>query len=400
MKKIMLCLIILSLGTVGCSKIEKKEPHKTSPHKDELVLDQVEAPSTVNIPEKIQSYIQEMSTEEKIGQLLMPAFRDFQYDGSVEEFTESMEEVLEKYKVGGVILFKENIKNQGQTKQLISDLQAKSNIPLWMGVDEEGGVVSRIASNPEMGYGPIETAFDIGQAGDKNKAYESGRKIGSMLRELGFNMDFAPVADVWSNPDNQVIGKRSFGTDPNQVSQMVNEVIKGLQEEEVLSVIKHFPGHGDTKEDSHLGRAFVDRSMDELFQRELIPFEKAIHKGVEGVMIAHVELPQVDPGLPASLSHKIITDILKNQMGFKGLVITDALDMEAITGQFGKGEAALQSFMAGTDILLMPDIKQAHSHLLEAYEDGTITDRRLEESVYKILYSKYQYGVLDLESLK
>lgn len=397
MKKMTLFLIalILGVGMTGCRQVEKKEPLVVHPHQQDQVLDKIGEPTLINIPEKIQAHIKDMSAEEKIGQLLMPAFRAFQYNDSVEELTKSMEEVLEAYQVGGVILFKENITSKDQVQTLIEDLQEKSNIPLWIGVDEEGGSVSRIADNPDMGFDPMPLAFDIGEAGNIEQAYEIGKALGIMLKELGFNMDFAPVADIWSNPSNQVIGKRSFGSDPEQVSKMVNEVVKGLQNQDIISVIKHFPGHGDTNEDSHLGRAYVNRSLEELLERELIPFKNAIDQEVEGVMIGHVELPQIDVGVPATLSYKIVTEILKKQMDFQGLIITDALDMEAITSQFGKGEAALQSFMAGTDILLMPDIEEAYNHLLEAYDNGIITDERLEESIYKILYTKYKYDIIN-----
>ena len=397
MKRMILYIsvLILGIGLGGCTKIEKKLSQEASPHQEEPLLGQIGEPSPISIEEMIRSYIEKMSPEEKIGQLLMPAIRDIKDTESVVIVTESMEKVLEKYKVGGIILFKDNIKSKEQVQGLIQGLQGKSSIPLWMGVDEEGGIVSRIASNPQMGFDPVPTAFDIGETGDKEQAYEVGKLLGSMLKELGFNMDFAPVADIWSNPNNTVIGRRSFGTDPEIVSAMVNEVSRGIQDQGIISVIKHFPGHGDTKEDPHFGRAFVDLPLEELQERELIPFQSAIHKEVEGIMVAHVEFPQIDEGMPATLSHKIITDILKNQMNFKGLVITDALDMEAITKQFGKGEAALQSFLAGADILLMPDIKDAYSHLLKAYKNGTITDERLEESVYKILYTKYKYEIVD-----
>ena len=264
-----------------------------------------------------------------------------------------------------------------------------------MGVDEEGGIVSRISSNPEMGFDEIDTAYEIGQEGDKSKAYDTGLQLGLMLRQLGFNMNFAPVADIWSNPDNTVIGERSFGNDPETVSKMVNEVVQGLQDEEIISVIKHFPGHGDTKEDTHEGSAYVDASLDQLKDRELIPFKNAIDSGVTGVMVGHLELPQIDEGVPASLSSKIITDILKKDMEFEGLIVTDALDMGAMTTEYDEGEVALRSFLAGTDILLMPNLEKAHSSLMQAYEDKKITDQRLDESVYKILYTKYEYGIID-----
>lgn len=395
MKKVGVYLIILVTIITGCTKVEKKLSQETSPPDEKKILDKVETPSTVNIPNKIENYINKMTIEEKIGQLLMPAFRDFNYNDPVDYMSEPMEKALEEYKVGGVILFKENIKDKKQVQLLVKDLQRKSEIPLFMGVDEEGGIVSRISSNPEMGFDEIDTAYEIGQQGDKAKAYDTGLQLGLMLRQLGFNMNFAPVADIWSNPDNTVIGERSFGNDPEIVSKMVNEVVQGLQDEEIISVIKHFPGHGDTKEDTHEGSAFVDASLDQLKDRELIPFKNAIDSGVTGVMVGHVELPQIDQGVPSTLSSKIITDILKKDMEFEGLIITDALDMGAMTDEFGEGEVALKSFLAGTDILLMPNLEKAHSSLMQAYEDKKITDQRLDESVYKILYTKYEYGIID-----
>lgn len=353
----------------------------------------------LDVSEKINKYIKKMTIEEKIGQVIMPAFRSFNHEESVEVFSKPMEEALKKYKVGGVILFKENIINPDQLKLLINNLKGNSHIPLWIGVDEEGGRVSRIASNSDMGYENIEKAYEIGQSGDEDRAFRLGQKIGKMLKELGFNMDFAPVADIWSNPDNQVIGKRSYGTEAKIVSRMATRVVDALEGEGILSVAKHFPGHGDTSEDSHIGRSFVDRSLEELREREFIPFQHLIEKGVPGIMVAHVELPQIDEGMPSSLSKVIISEILKKQMDYKGLIMTDALDMKAITDNFGYGETALLSFMAGTDLLLMPNLKEAHRELLEAYEKGTITDERLEHSLYKILSAKYRYGLIDEEFL-
>lgn len=390
------------IGSSGCGKVEGEIPRQAEQTQSEDVIKQPisEEEPISSIEEMIGVYVQGMSTQEKIGQLLMPAFRSSEYGEGVDAFTEDMANMISEYQVGGIILFRENIKTPEQTRLLISELQESSSIPLWMGVDEEGGLVSRIAANPEMGFEPMGDAFEIGQTGDPERAYEMGKQLGLMLKELGFNMDFAPVADIWSNPNNTVIGKRSFGQDAQKVSQMVPEVMRGLQEQRIVSVIKHFPGHGDTQDDTHVGRAFVNRSLDELFQRELIPFEKAIDAGADAVMVAHVELPQIDEGMPATLSRKIITDILKNQMGFKGLIITDALDMNAITNQFGKGQAPLQSFLAGTDILLMPDVEAAYDELLKAYETNMMTQKWLDESVYKILFTKYRYGVIGKEFFK
>ena len=400
MKKLFYILIgIVVIGGSGCGKVGREVPRQPGQiHNEDIIKEPISHGEPIpSIEEQIEAYIQNMSTREKIGQLLMPAFRTSQYGEGVDVFTEDMKNIIDQYQVGGVILFRENIKTPEQTKLLIKDLQDSSSIPLWMGVDEEGGLVSRIAANPDMGVEPVGSAFEIGKTGEPGQAYEMGKQLAQMVKELGFNMDFAPVADIWSNPSNTVIGKRSFGQDPWQVSEMATQVMGALQEEKIVPVIKHFPGHGDTQEDTHVGRAFVNRSIDELFQRELIPFQKSIEAGADAMMVAHVELPQIDEGIPATLSHTIITDILKTQMGFKGLIITDALDMNAITNQFGKGEAPLQSFMAGTDILLMPDIEAAYNELLKAYEANIITDERLNESVYKILFTKYKYGILEKE---
>lgn len=340
------------------------------------------------LDDKIKEYMLNMSVEQKIGQLLMPSFRQSQNGEDVDKYIAPMEKAIKEYQVGGVILFKENIKTKEQVKLLINQLQEESSLPLFIAVDEEGGSVSRIASNPEMGFSPAETAFEIGEKGDSQLAYNTGKQLGQMLNELGFNMNFAPVADTWSNPKNTVIGNRSFGKDPELVSTMVVQLMKGLQDSNIISIVKHFPGHGDTIEDTHTERAFVNRSLEELENRELIPFKAAIENKAEGIMVAHVEVPQLDEGIPASLSHIMITDVLKKQMKFQGLVITDALDMDAITRQFGKGEAALQSFLAGADILLMPDIEEARKALIKAYENKIISEERLNESVYKILYLK------------
>ena len=398
MKQLLWFLIgLMMLGNSGCGQIENETPKERQQIQKEVAIREPVSPVDpsieLSIEEKIGNYVKSMSTHEKIGQLLMPAFRTFQYE-EVESFTDEMQKILKEYQVGGIILFGENIKTPDQLKLLIKDLQSHSRIPLWIGVDEEGGLVSRIAANPDMGFDPIDNAFDIGKTGDPQKAYDMGRQLGEMLRQFGFNINFAPVADIWSNPNNTVIGKRSFGQEAQIVSLMVTEVMSGLKEEKIVPVIKHFPGHGDTKEDTHDGRAYVDRSLEELLQRELIPFKNAIDDGVDVVMVGHLELPQIHPEIPASLSPKIIRDLLKRQMGFEGLVITDALDMKALTNQFGEGEIALQSFLAGTDILLMPNIEEAYLALLNACEQGLISKERLDESVYKILQTKYKYGIL------
>lgn len=386
-KLIIMILLLWIISVVGCIK-------KTSDNGNKKEGETIVAPPLISSPEdEIENHMKSMSIEQKVGQLLMPAFRQSAYDEEVDQYIDSMETAIKKYHIGGIVLFKENIKTKNQVQELIDQLQKASEIGLFIAVDEEGGLVSRISSNPEMGYRPIQSAMEIGKTQNKELAYSIGKELGNMLIELGFNMNFAPVADIWSNPNNTVIGTRSFGTSAEIVSDMAVEVMKGLQDGGIISVVKHFPGHGDTLEDTHTGKAFLNLSMEELKNRELIPFERAIENGAEGIMVAHIEMPQIDEGVPASLSYTVITDILKNNMGFEGLIITDALDMAAVTQQFEPGKASLQSFLAGADILLMPDIEPAFNELIEAYKNNIISDERLNGSVYKILKIKKERGI-------
>ncbi|MDE7297728.1 MAG: glycoside hydrolase family 3 protein, partial [Lachnospiraceae bacterium] len=231
---------------------------------------------------------------------------------------------------------------------------------------------------------------EIGASGDRAGAYRAGRTIGGYLAELGFNLDFAPVADVWSNEKNAVVKYRSFGSDAQLVADMVREEIKGLEESGILSAVKHFPGHGSTAEDSHRGAAVVNRTLQELSECDFIPFQGAIEAGVPFVMVGHLSLPQViGSDVPAILCKEIIGDILRKQLQFNGIVITDALDMGAVTDYYTSAEAAVLAVEAGADMLLMPEnFQEAFQGILDAVKDGRLTEQRLDESVLRILTVK------------
>mgnify|MGYP000910513621 FL=1 len=347
----------------------------------------------------VDELLENMTLEEKVGQLFYICFRKDAAGNDVTMLTDHIAEILKKFTPGGVILFSENIKNPSQTVAFIDALQKNSGIPLFIGVDEEGGTVSRLNASPDMHATPLPGNLAIGHTGDRELAYEAGKVIGEELCSLGFNMNFAPVADILTNSENQVIGSRSFGSDPKLVGEMVEMMIKGLQESHMATVIKHFPGHGDTRLDSHTGEVIVEHGIDRLRKMEFIPFEYGIRAGTDAVMTAHIKLPNVtDNGLPASLSPYINFDILREELKFNGLIITDALDMGAVARYWEPGEAALLAVKGGADMVLMPlSLEEAYNAILEEAQNGGIPLERIDKSVRRILTVKERLGILTNE---
>ena len=345
------------------------------------------------LEKKIQAQISEMSLEKKIYQLFFVTPESLTGVDMVTQAGDATKAALEQYPVGGIIYFSQNIEDETQITTMTSNSQSYSKIPLFIGVDEEGGsLVARIANNPNFQVPTFPDMKEIGASGDPYKAYEVGSSIGSYLKKYGFNMDFAPDADVLINPENTAIGSRSFGSDPQLVSQMVAEEVKGLEEQNVTAVLKHFPGHGSTAEDSHNGAAVVNRSLEELRSAEFLPFEAGIQAGADVVMVGHLQVPQIIPDdTPASLSSVMITDILRNELGFDGLVITDSLSMGAVTEYYTPAEAAVMCMQAGGDMLLIPeDFHQAYQGVLDAVNNQTLSEERINESLTRILRVKYK----------
>lgn len=300
---------------------------------------------------------------------------------------------LAEMPVGGFIFFSDNLEDRYQTTEFLSGLQQQSNLGLFMAVDEEGGIVSRLGNNPEMGV----TAFDsMGYQETKGDAYHVGQILGRELQELGFNLDFAPVADVNSNSDNTVIGIRAFSSDASTAAEMVSACVEGFVDNGMLCTLKHFPGHGDTDSDSHVGSAVTYKTLSELRECEFLPFAAGIKAGAPFVMLAHISLPNVyeDP-LPASLSYEICTELLREELGFDGIIITDSLKMDAISDVYDSGEAAVLAIRAGVDILLMPTNPYgALEGVLRALDDGLISEDRINESVRRILQQKLASGII------
>ena len=338
--------------------------------------------------EYIQDIIDDMDAAEKAGQLIMADFRQNADGTGMTVLSDEAKQAIEEYHIGGVILFAENLDTKEQTQQLTADLQEAADFGMLIGIDEEGGLVSRLKkSNIEH-----ETFPDAAEMADV--AYV-GRTIGTELAELGINVDFAPVADVNTNPDNPVIGTRAFSSDPQAAASKVAEFINAIEETGVSACAKHFPGHGDTAMDSHLGETYVEHDMERLRTVEFVPFEQAITAGTDFIMAGHIKTPNATTdGFPATLSSEML-GILRNNLGFDGIIITDAMNMGAIVDAYGSGESAVMAVQAGVDMVLMPaDLAEAAETLTDAIKDGTIPEERLNEALWHILSLKYDKGIL------
>lgn len=392
MKKIIiLCICFFMTGcTVNNKPNIEPESNIEDEIKDENKCDEDKELTPEEIKEQIiLNKISEMSIEEKVGQLFMVEFRQDE-NGDITSINEDITEKIQKYHLGGVILFGENIKDTNQVKDFINDIKNSSPSPLFIGIDEEGGQVSRLKNCEDLTDYNIPTAAEMAEEG-LDAVYKYNNIIGEKLYELGFNVDFAPVADINTNPNNPVIGSRAFGSDSIEAGKCVEKAIEALNDNNISSGIKHFPGHGDTKTDSHYGEAKIEHDLDRLKSTELVPFEMGINSGAEFVMVGHIKTPNItDNDMPASLSKEIISDLLRQYMGFNGIVITDALNMGAISEYYSQEQVAMDFINAGGDIMLMPlDLDKYYNTILNAVKNGEIDEERINNSVERILSVKY-----------
>lgn len=306
--------------------------------------------------------------------------------------TSSMEDFYYQYPAGGFCIFDRNIQDPVQIKKLNSQIHSLGTPSPLIFIDEEGGTVSRIAGNRKFPVPKFSNMAEIGKTKDYNKAYNTGYEIGSYLKEYGFDIDFAPVADVNTNPANPIIGARAFSSNPEIAAKMDIAFLEGLHSSNILGCLKHFPGHGDTKTDTHKGYAETQKNWNELKECEIITFKAGIDAGVKMIMTAHISTPNItENSKPATLSHYLLTEKLRKELGFKGVIITDAMEMGAIRKEYSSSEAAIQAIEAGADIILMPyDFTEAFDGLLNAVTQGRISERRIDESVKRILNLKKQ----------
>lgn len=284
-----------------------------------------------------------------------------------------------------MIYFDKNIIDKDQLTEMLANTVPMSKYPIFLAVDEEGGSVSRVA-NSGIEVIQVDDMATIGASGDTSTAYETGVTIGSYLSALGFDLNFAPVADVAATEDGGTLGNRTFGMDANICADMTSNVVSGMQSTGVSACLKHFPGLGSAEDDTHDGRVEISKTADEMRASDFIPFQKGIEAGADFVMVGHVTVPALDAeGMPSSLSRSVITDILRGELSFDGVVITDALNMSAITEYYTPEEAAVLAIEAGADMLLMPeDFEAAYNGLLTAVQEGRISEERIDESLKRI----------------
>jgi beta-N-acetylhexosaminidase len=353
------------------------------------------APSPTKPPtstqESIQAKLKRMTTNEKIGQMVLAGI-----DGTT--MSAQAKALIQDYQAGGIIFYKVNLANTRQATELINSLKdtnSRNSTPLWLSLDEEGGRVTRLPD--ELHKFPTNAV--IGQANNEKFSFAAGSTMGLELRAYGMNMDFAPVLDINSNPNNPVIGNRSFGANAKVVSRLGVQTMNGLQSQSIVSVVKHFPGHGDTSIDSHIDLPVVQHDLNRLRSLELVPFAEAIKNKADAVMVAHILLPKIDATNPASFSKTIITGILRKELGFQGLVISDDMTMGAIATNYELGEAAVKAVLAGVDVILVGHEYEKEVKVIlalrQAVKDKRISMDQLNTSVTRILTLKSKYGFSD-----
>lgn len=328
--------------------------------------------------------INSLTIEEKVGQMLM-----FSFFGT--EYNEQLDYFIKKLHLGGVAHFSRNIISPDQACKLNNDIQKNSKIPLFIGLDQEGGTVQRLIK----GVTPFPGAMALAATNESNR--ELCRYVGTDLKNMNYNMVFAPVADVNNNPLNPVINSRSYSDNPEVVAKYATDAFKGFEEALILPTAKHFPGHGDTSVDSHLSLPMVNKTMKELELTELVPFKKVISEGIDGVMVSHIMYPAFDEKYPATLSYNIMTKYLKKDLNYQGLLISDSLTMGAIYNNYSLQDVVRLSVNGGMDILMfcgkadLDEQKKIYDYFLDDVKEGIIPIERINESVEKILKFKEKY---------
>ena len=397
-KRAGLLILILVLVLAGC---RGGKPEKDSSGKEETTRTEEEGGQVdeITLEGMAMDVLDTMSLQEKIGQLFIVCTDSLDFSAET-EMTEDMRKNLQLYQPGGIIFFSFNIDEPEQTGTFIRDMQDSVKIPLFIGVDEEGGLVARVANNEKMNTTSFPPMKQVGDTGSLEMALEVGRTIGKDLSALGFNLDFAPVADVMTNEANTEIGERSFGSDPRLVADMVDEVVKGLQENNVCATLKHFPGQGSSGDDTHRGYVGLDVTIDDLRESDFLPFKRGIRAGADFVMVSHVSVDEVTGNdVPSSLSPVVVSDILRDELQFENVIVTDAMNMKSITKFYDSDEAAVLAFTAGNDMILMPDdFLLAMEGITEAVNEGNISEEAIDEAVLRILKVKILRGIIPEDS--
>lgn len=385
-KKLAMIAISSFILLSGCIEVKAKKNESTVSESHNNTVSEIKKNVIVSKTDPILVELNKLTLKEKIGQMIIAGF-----DGTTSSNADTL---LKNYKLGGVILFGTNIKSPSQLVNLTNDIKTynKNNkVPLFISVDQEGGRVNRMPSAVLN----TPSARTIGNKNNMQYANNIGNMISKELSSFGFNTDFSPVLDIQSNPKNTVIGDRSFGTNSSIVSKIGEGMMDGIHKGNTIPVIKHFPGHGDTSVDSHLELPIMNKDLSSLKKFELVPFNHAIKNHADMVMVAHILVKKVDSKYPASMSKSVITDLLRKQYGYNGVVITDDMSMGAIAKHYNLSNAAVTSINAGSNIILIghgnENVKTIYNSIYTAVKNHKISEDTINKSVYKILSLKQKY---------
>ena len=381
---LVLCLMLSACGSASNTEL----PDPTAEPVPTATPEPTPTPDPVKT--KAEALLADMSLHEKVCQLFVVRPEVLTGLSPVTVAGEATQQALENYPVGGLIYSVDNLVTQEQTREMIENTQSYSKIPLIISADEEGGNVGRLMY--KLGTTFIHSMYSYKDEGPET-AYQNALTIGTDMVSCLFNTDYAPVADVWTNPANTVIGDRAYSDDFEQAAELVASAAQGFTDAGVVCCLKHFPGHGDTDTDTHEGAAVVDKSLEELRAGELLPFISGIEAGADMVMIGHITVTALDE-VPATISEAVISGLLREELGWDGVVIADSLDMGAMAG-YDNGEVCVRFIEAGGDILLgVPDLAAAVSAVEAAVSEGRLTEQRLDESVQRILELKIEHGII------
>ena len=385
---VLAALAVIAAAALVLPRLAEGEPD--APETPEPLQNKLVRPEPEPAPVLAELLLEGMTLREKVCQLFVASPSDL--TGSAVPTEEAVRQALESWPVGGIIYDKSSLVSQEQTRTMLAQAQGGSPIPLLLTCDEEGGRVNRL-------MGKIGTTW-VGamlqyESGGPEAARTNARTIGTDMAACGFNLDLAPVADVWSNPANKVIGDRAYSTSFQRAAELIPAAVEGFHQGGVACTLKHFPGHGDTSSDSHYGSVYVGKPLDQLRREELLPFQAGIDAGADAVMMGHLIVRDAGDQ-PALFSYELVTELLREEMGFEGVVISDSLQMKAMTDHYASGEIAVSALEAGVDLLLCPlDLEGAVQAVLTSVEEGSLSEARIDESVLRVLRLKENAGLLD-----
>ena len=403
-KKLMAMALSMSLALCACAE-KTKTPEEVSEEPTTEPVTEATEPTEPPAPEKTvpEKVLERMSLHDKVCQMFITTPEQLSGYDIVTLYDDIVADSIANYNIGGLIMFSENLETTEQTSQMISAIQecslANSGIGMFMSVDEEGGTVARVADT--LGTTAFEDMAVYGEQNDTHVSYEIGYQIGTDLKALGFNLDFAPVADVNTVDEStgyySELGDRIFSSDPQIVADMASNVAVGLKDAGVCATMKHFPGLGASVGDTHTDtNVTINRSVEDLKSTEFVPFRAGIEAGVDFIMVGHQVISGVGDWLPSDLSYTVVTELLRNELGFEGVIITDSQMMSTISEVYTSAEAAIMAINAGVDVILMPyDLISTIEAVCQAVENGEISSARIDESVLRILNKKYELGLID-----